>query len=47
MSTNCENCMMCARAEQKPHSFFAILWRWHKRWCPGWSESIPVDMDQR
>lgn len=23
-------------AENKPKSFWAKLWRWHTKWCPGW-----------
>ncbi|MCB8815362.1 MULTISPECIES: hypothetical protein [Desulfosporosinus] len=36
MSSNCENCKMRIKAEQKPSSILAKLWRWHTRWCPGW-----------
>ncbi|SHI21659.1 MULTISPECIES: hypothetical protein [Desulfosporosinus] len=36
MSSNCENCKMRIKAEQKPNSFLAKFWRWHTRWCPGW-----------
>jgi len=32
----CGNCPMKKRAEEKPNSFFARLWRWHTNWCPGW-----------
>jgi hypothetical protein len=32
----CENCAIRARAEQKPESLLAKLWRWHITWCPGW-----------
>ena len=32
----CETCALRARAEAKPNSFIARLWRWHTRWCPGW-----------
>lgn len=33
---NCENCAMRKKAELKPKSFMARLWRWHTKWCPGW-----------
>ncbi len=32
----CENCPMRKRAEAKPNSWIARLWRWHTGWCPGW-----------
>ena len=32
----CEKCGLRKRAERKPKSLLAILWRWHTRWCPGW-----------
>ena len=32
----CASCPMRLKAEEKPHSFLAKLWRWHTGWCPGW-----------
>jgi hypothetical protein len=32
----CADCPMRRRAEAKPQSLFARLWRWHTTWCPGW-----------
>lgn len=32
----CETCPMRQKAEAKPKSFAARLWRWHTTWCPGW-----------
>ncbi len=32
----CEDCGMRRRAEAKPQSLLARLWRWHTNWCPGW-----------
>ena len=32
----CENCPIRKRAEQKPDSILAKIWRWHITWCPGW-----------
>ncbi len=32
----CATCALRARAEAKPKSFMARLWRWHTTWCPGW-----------
>jgi hypothetical protein len=33
-------CGLCARAENKPQSLFARLWRWHTSWCPGWKAYV-------
>jgi len=33
---NCETCGLRKRAEARPNSFLARLWRWHTGWCPGW-----------
>jgi len=33
---NCEVCGLRKRAEEKPNSIMARLWRWHTTWCPGW-----------
>lgn len=33
---NCENCAWRKRAEARPKSLLALLWRWHTKWCPGW-----------
>jgi hypothetical protein len=33
---HCESCAFRRRAEQRPRSLLARLWRWHTRWCPGW-----------
>jgi hypothetical protein len=27
---------MRLKAEAKPKSLMARLWRWHTTWCPGW-----------
>ena len=32
----CENCANRKKAEARPNSFMAKLWRWHTGWCPGW-----------
>ncbi len=34
----CETCGLRRRAEEKPNSFLARLWRWHTGWCPGWKK---------
>jgi hypothetical protein len=36
MESRCGECPMRQRAEQKPNSLIARLWRWHTTWCPGW-----------
>lgn len=33
---SCHTCPMRKRAEEKPKSFAARLWKWHTGWCPGW-----------
>lgn len=32
----CETCPMRKRAEEKPKSILAVLWRFHTKICPGW-----------
>jgi hypothetical protein len=32
----CETCPMRLKAEARPKSLMARLWRWHTTWCPGW-----------
>ena len=32
----CETCALRMKAEAKPKSLMARLWRWHTGWCPGW-----------
>jgi len=36
MAHSCETCGLRKRAEAKPKSWIAKLWRWHTTWCPGW-----------
>ncbi|MBT3389066.1 MAG: hypothetical protein HN413_01500 [Chloroflexi bacterium] len=33
---SCATCSMRLKAEAKPKSFMARLWKWHTGWCPGW-----------
>ncbi len=40
MESNCHTCGLRARAEGKPKSIVARLWRWHTGWCPGWKAYI-------
>lgn len=32
----CATCPLRSKAEDKPLSLLARLWRWHTTWCPGW-----------
>ena len=32
----CEACAIRAKADARPKSIMARLWRWHTTWCPGW-----------
>jgi hypothetical protein len=32
----CEGCGLRRRAERKPDSLVARIWRWHTTWCLGW-----------
>ncbi|GAB6175234.1 hypothetical protein JCM16814_01250 [Desulfobaculum senezii] len=32
----CDICPMRRRAERRPDSLLARLWRWHTSWCPGY-----------
>jgi hypothetical protein len=32
----CATCELRARAEAKPKSFVARLWKFHTKFCPGW-----------
>lgn len=34
--SNCANCSLRAKYDNKPKSFAGRFWRWHIRWCPGW-----------
>ncbi|MCL5057815.1 MAG: hypothetical protein M1130_07445 [Actinobacteria bacterium] len=36
MESKCGSCKWRAKAEKRPGSLSARLWRWHTRWCPGW-----------
>lgn len=33
---SCETCTFRKKAEEKPSSFLAWIWRLHTRICPGW-----------
>ena len=42
----CANCGMRKKAEEKPKSFMARLWRFHTKFCPGWKAYQKALADQ-
>lgn len=34
----CATCALRAKADEKPRSFSARLWRFHTKFCPGWKQ---------
>jgi hypothetical protein len=36
MPETCDKCPIRRRAEKKPNSLIAKIWKWHTGWCPGW-----------
>lgn len=34
--SNCGDCKLRAKYDEKPKSFAGRFWRWHINWCPGW-----------
>jgi hypothetical protein len=40
IEARCHNCPMRLRAQAKPESLPARLWRWHTNWCPGWNSYV-------
>jgi len=40
IDANCHACPLRQRAENKPRSLMARLWRWHTAWCPGWKSYV-------
>jgi hypothetical protein len=40
IENNCHTCGLRARAEKKPTSLVARIWRWHTGWCPGWKAYV-------
>jgi len=33
---SCAHCSIRCKAQEKPHSLFARIHRWHTKWWPGW-----------
>jgi hypothetical protein len=40
IKSRCHTCGLRARAERRPGSLLAGLWRWHTGWCPGWNAYV-------
>ncbi len=40
IESKCHACGLRGRAEEKPKSLVARLWRWHTGWCPGWKAYV-------
>jgi hypothetical protein len=40
IESSCHTCGLRARAENKPTSLVARIWRWHTGWCPGWKAYV-------
>ncbi|MCP1393032.1 MAG: hypothetical protein PHO60_10355 [Methanothrix sp.] len=36
MPQTCESCPIRRRAEKRPDTLIARIWKWHTDWCPGW-----------
>ena len=34
--SNCADCTLRAKYDEKPKSFAGRFWRWHINWCSGW-----------
>jgi hypothetical protein len=40
IESRCHTCGLRARAEKRPSSLLAGVWRWHTGWCPGWNAYV-------
>jgi hypothetical protein len=40
IESRCHACGFRARAENRPTTFLARVWRWHTGWCPGWKAYV-------
>lgn len=46
--SNCENCTLRAKYDNKPKSLLGRFWRWHIGFCPGWKNYVQsLDSDKR
>lgn len=46
----CAECRFRAKYDNNPKSFLGRLWRWHIKWCPGWTaymKSLPQEERDR
>jgi hypothetical protein len=44
--SNCGNCKLRAKYDNKPKSLVGRFWRWHINFCPGWKKyfiSLPAE----
>lgn len=46
MESNCANCPMRAKYDNKPKSFSGRFWRWHINFCPGWKSYFKALPDE-
>lgn len=44
--SNCTDCKLRAKYDQKPKSLLGRFWRWHINWCPGWKTYMQSLSDQ-
>ena len=40
IESRCHTCGMRTRAQKRPGSVLARVWRWHTGWCPGWNAYV-------
>ncbi|MEN8118045.1 MAG: hypothetical protein ABFS16_13760 [Bacteroidota bacterium] len=46
--SNCENCKLRAKYDNKPKSILGRFWKWHIGWCPGWKSYLEsLDEERR
>jgi hypothetical protein len=36
MESKCADCAWRKKAEEKPNTWSARIWRWHTKFCPAW-----------
>ncbi|MDK2826066.1 hypothetical protein SAMN04488589_2493 [Methanolobus vulcani] len=44
--SNCANCKLRQKYDEKSKSFLGRFWRWHINFCPGWKKyftSLPSE----
>ncbi|MCC6144402.1 MAG: hypothetical protein IT368_11410 [Candidatus Hydrogenedentes bacterium] len=37
---SCSTCRLRAKYDRAPKSLLGRFWKWHTRWCPGWSKYL-------